>query len=305
MIKAMILSFDDNKRRLSAMVFGWLAGTAVGVIASASSASVNTAGGLSLAIAVLVFIAMLRPVKPARAVSSSRVPSKRDFLQFAYGGAAAALLLIVDRLLLTPESVHAAAEEQFEKAFSANPGNRFSTAKLLAVQARVKKLLAETSHQGTIRKTLVSDYAKLEAASVYPASARVPPAENGTIRCNLERPGPCLAEVTNYAFLDITFTTNAPGTQLLTLPHIVFFRPIFKNCTIQEFSVELSTVVWADVTFDRCTLLYSGGPLLLVGVRAMNSTIEIGKAVSGELAAAIRRSFASAGSITFTSQYPT
>jgi len=243
MIKAMILSFDDNKKRLTAIVFGWLAGTLVGVIASASNASMNTAGGLSLAIAVLVFIAMLRPVKPARAVSSSPVPSKRDFLQFAYGGVAAALLLIVERLLLTPESVHAAAEEQFEKAFSANPGNRFSTAKLLAVRARVKNLLAENPHQGTIRKTLVSDYAKLEAASVYPASARVPPTENATIQCNSEHPerklGSCLAEVPNYAFLDITFKTNAPGMQLLTLPHIVFFRPICKDCTIQEFSVEL------------------------------------------------------------------
>jgi len=308
-MRAILLSFDDDWKRWKALVFGWLSGTLIGAIFSGTDASLDTLAIVSLVSAFLVFVFMLRSHQAVPAVSNGRAKSKRAFVQFAYLSVTALMMTIIEKLLRTPESVHAAAEEQFGATLNSTPAFRPPKAKIQAVQSRVQQSLIEHPNQGEVRKTLLSDYAMMQAALVYSGSVPSPHGPNATIsfdpKLPLERKGPMWRNIGAYAFEGLTFKTSAPGAKLLELSSLRSADPIFKDCKIDEFSVDLGDVVWINVRFDKCTLSYAGGPLLLIGVRTEHCTLEIRERVGPDLANALKSVFSSSEAITFTSQYPT
>jgi hypothetical protein len=302
----MISSFDDKGKRQKALVCGWLGGTLMGAAVSLTDASLATLAAVSLLTAFSVFLSMLRPTKSALMASHHRAQSRRNFAQFAYAPIATMMLVVIERLIRTPESVHAAAEQQYDAALSSSPASRPPEAKIRAVQLRVQQLLPRYPSQNQVRLDLVSDYAKLQAASIYNRSQLSPTnSPRATISYNVsvaDSTKPLLGYVGAWVFLNMNFTTKVPGAKLLEVAP--FARPIFKDCTIDDFSLDLGRIVWINVTFNKCILSYVGGPLLLVDVNAEQCTLHVGERVPAELADALKSAFVSSRPISITSALP-
>lgn len=277
----------DDSARWKAVLRSWGVGTIASIIAVVAGGSTSVIAEVSILVSVASLVAFLAVYLVAatevRDVEIGR--TRRAFMDYAYAGVAPAVIVIIQRIISTPQAVHAASRVVLEALRSDNPR---STVELLALQSRAKDLLEDGKVRGRARKQTMSDYAIIKAMLAY-SEARSKnvvsfqkgidhPHQRATLAHTSGGAGPMLRNMCGFIFQDLNFISTTPGSLLIANdrpPAGLGCQTIFKDATIQGFSQKLDDLVWIDVVFERCSLVYSGGSLTLVNTVIKDCDVRI------------------------------
>jgi hypothetical protein len=266
----------DDSARWKAILRSWGVGTLASVIVVLAHGPTSVIAGVSILTSVVSLVAFLAVylVAPTDVRDAERDRTRRAFIDYAYGGLTVAMCAAIERIIATPQAVHAASRVILRDLLEDNPG---SMVDLLALQARARRLLEDRKITGSARKQTMSDYAIIKAALAYSgAKSKGAPIQSGVApphqRATFSYPpgvGPMFRNPCGVIFRDLNFISTTPGSILITTDRLVTdfgCHTIFKDATIQGFTQKLDDIVWIDVVFEKCTLVYSGGPLTLVNI---------------------------------------
>jgi hypothetical protein len=305
MLRAFASSFDNDKIRWQAILAGWLVGTLVGAIASLTGASLTTLSIFTLFPALGTFLLSLSPLhRKQRKVCEN---TRRSFVRVAYASATAAVFVALEKIVSSPTAVHAAALEESSAALAGTGASGFSEAKIQAIQFRVRQTLANYPNPGHVRKVLVSDHARLQAAAICAKVPATTGEKDATLSYNppaSEQNAIMFRDLNKFAFYRVTITTHTLGVRLFELSPLTTANPIFNSCTIVGFTQDLAGVAWVNVIFKNCDLSFTGGTVLLVDCYADECTFRSSGSDRLELNRVLIKAFASRGPITVSSDLP-
>lgn len=298
----------DDHARWRALLWSWAGGTALGSVAASSGVATSTLAVLSITSSLLIFsVFMTRYVIGTKGVPIEERLShpRRAFMDFVYAGATAALFLALDRLLSSPQAVHAAVGEALKAMRASEP---VSKTQAFATYLKAERILKQRALSGPARAQALSDFATVKAALIYSDTQQRKVAAPPTDFVRGERSGLVFSPPTptimfrNFRktlFAGINFSTTTPGSGILKAERRDFI--VFVDSSVEGFTQDLDNIVWVNVVFRKCRLVYSGEALTMVNVLMKDCTIEM----RGDVPPPIRESLMRAsGNLTITSEFP-
>jgi hypothetical protein len=292
----------DDKARWRAFLWSWLIGTAVGTAGVFGGASTPTIATLTLWASFLSFGGFL--VTYASRRQRPPIRHRRAFIDFAYAGTAAAILVVVERLFNNPDVVHAAATNIVD-AVKANYS--VSPAQIATIGSKVEALLTRGGQPQAIRRELVADHARLKAMafikSSSPEKTLYPAPESAYVTYSFPVPiksGAAIdatAIASRFLFAGFIYTTDV-RTNLLVKGNLNVVG--FAHVIVKNFSQKLDSATWIDVRFEGCLIEYDGGPLILVDVLFVDCSFVIADNVSSSVRSTLTTSNIP---VTFSSDY--
>jgi hypothetical protein len=296
----------DAKARWRALLWSWGIGTGVGAILSLSEVSYHTLASASIGSSTIAFVFFL-----AAYIHSPRlepIQGRRSILNIAYAASALAIIAIVERVLNGPQAVYAAANELMKEMRTGKP---ISTAQALLVQEKARGMLTTNRIQGLSRNQVVSAYAIAKAASHYSkveANPSLHPPNTNVIVSGqqttfvFQPPVPmAMLRICHIKFTGIDFIAKTKGCSLVEAYPPDCRDVVIANSSVQEFTQSLDDIVWADVVFERCALVYHGGQLTLMNVLLKDCTVDVSQNVPESIREALLHV---STPITTTSEFP-
>lgn len=295
----LLLVMTDHAARWRALLWSWAIGTTVGVVAVTANAPMPALAILPIVFSILALACFVaRYIAVAELAITQRVtPSRRAIIDYAYAGVTAALFAITERMIGSPRTVHAATSEVFKAVELNRP---IPSVQARALQSQTQRMLESLRLSEETRKVLVEDYAKLKAAIVASNIDRRggSPTNRTKLMFAPKEPSEMFPGACNMSFDHLDIETVSLGSSVVKASpgcRILFFK-----LTLTGFTQALDNIVWVDVEFERCTLLYSGGSLTLVNVLMKNCVVKAEGGASPNVVEALRHP---PGAITVTSEF--
>jgi hypothetical protein len=293
----------DDKARWRPFLWSWLSGASAGTVSAFARASTQTIAGATLGTSFLSFGAFMLAYA-YRGERPTPLRGRRAFIDFAYAGLAAAVFAAVQRLLGSPEVVHAASVNAVEAVRANQP---VSPVYLATIDSRIETLLKRGGQPQAIRRELVADHARAKAMLAFLESSETdgnaypsPDSKLYTVAFAPPQPGGTMFSFpqSKITFIGGIFTSTSTANSLAggNVGGVAFVHSIVKS-----FSQKLDGITWIDVRFEECLIEYDGGPLLLVDVVFADCSFKIVNLVPTPLRNAITESTTP---ITISSDYP-
>jgi hypothetical protein len=272
----------DDRARWRAILWSWLAGSIAGAIAATSTDSRDSLAFVSVGISLVTFGTFVISYGSATHRRVPIIKSRRVFIDYVYGAIAACFFVVLERILTTPETVHAAVVR-----IGNNIDGKTSVREdQIAAVRTALEIIAKRNPTPALKQQITFDYCVVSAASAYNIA---------------------LEEISRHPSAHLIgghFLVNSGGTFALVKDNAMFEDPDIKglgsgsvgitiacaSCSVvvlggrfENLTQQLDFGTWFKCRFINCNISYMGGRFAMVQCEFDGCTFRFVDSVSFEL----------------------